>query len=481
MKRFFSKSIAVVAATAMVTTGVAPVASNMVVFAADESIAAESEVMEGVFAALNAPGSDWNEFAEFYAGFASPEATIDEGYRITLSRNENEEYADYYEGNGMAFFDYDESTGFISCTISESDFWTAVVFSYMASAVADYYGMDADITNEYVMALEVSSPDVQNVSGDYYRRILDDPEHSLSTMGIYAGSAWDTQIVNNVLDSVYFDDTVINNLGVEPLTETTYEARVYNVGKFSVYAEGNKNELTLTLKERGEFDKNGLDSIINLIMAMQPNGYEEFNFQGEMGAGNNVWSVYEPTDDQLPEIYLGDSRSEFSFVQVSFSSPYFVNAEDIELKAGEEHTLILSNGEVKKWQSSNAKVAKVDNEGNIVALKKGTATIKAKLSDGQVLKCKVKVTSNPSIKIGGKKFVKTDTYTVKQGESLKVKISGKASSVKTAVGSADTSVATAKSQKSGNTVSISGVKQGSTVVKIKVNGVLFKVKVKVTA
>ncbi len=47
----------------------------------------------------------------------------------------------------------------------------------------------------------------------------------------------------------------------------------------------------------------------------------------------------------------------------------------------------------EKWSSSNKKVAKVNQKGKVTALKKGKATITAKLENGKKLKCKITVKS----------------------------------------------------------------------------------------
>lgn len=61
------------------------------------------------------------------------------------------------------------------------------------------------------------------------------------------------------------------------------------------------------------------------------------------------------------------------------------------LKIGKSFTLKVKNAEGKvKWSSSKKKVAKVNKNGKVTALKKGKATIKAKV-DGKTLKCVVTV------------------------------------------------------------------------------------------
>ena len=151
------------------------------------------------------------------------------------------------------------------------------------------------------------------------------------------------------------------------------------------------------------------------------------------------------------------------------------------LKAGKTVTLKVANGTAKTWKSSNAAVAKVTSKGVVTALKKGSATITVTLKDGKKLTCKITVSTSPTITVGGKKFKSSTTYSVKKGKTLTVKITGRASSVANVYATTKKTIAkVTTSSKKTSTVKIKGLKAGSATVTIKVNGVAFKIKVKVT-
>ncbi|MCH5303779.1 MAG: S8 family serine peptidase, partial [Ruminococcus sp.] len=155
-----------------------------------------------------------------------------------------------------------------------------------------------------------------------------------------------------------------------------------------------------------------------------------------------------------------------------------ISSTSVSLKAGATKTLSVTYGTVKSWSTSKKSVATVSN-GKITALNKGTATITATLSNGQKLTCKVNVTSAPTIKVGNKKFVKSKKYPLKKNKTLKIKISGKASSVNNVYKTSNKKVAKVVSKASSKTVKIKGLKKGKAKITIKVNGVAFKVNVKV--
>ena len=176
-----------------------------------------------------------------------------------------------------------------------------------------------------------------------------------------------------------------------------------------------------------------------------------------------------------------ESPAHYAYVKVQFETPLppSLYTESLSIKAGDMDFVQVENGEVTKWTSSNKKVATVDSSGLVTALKKGTATLTATFSDGTKLTCKVTVTTNPTIKIGGKAYKKNKTYTVKKNGTLKVGITGKASDVNNSYTSSNKKVAKVTSKKTDTTVKIKGLKKGTSKVTMKVNGVSFVFKVKV--
>ncbi len=68
-----------------------------------------------------------------------------------------------------------------------------------------------------------------------------------------------------------------------------------------------------------------------------------------------------------------------------------LNKTKITLNVGKTANLKLKGAKVKKWSSSNKKVATVSSKGKVKAKKEGTATIKAKAKNGKTYKCKVTV------------------------------------------------------------------------------------------
>ena len=118
---------------------------------------------------------------------------------------------------------------------------------------------------------------------------------------------------------------------------------------------------------------------------------------------NNVESI------SLSETTINMSVDEKKKIQVSYEP-----SENIDL--------------VVNWTSSNENVVKVDNGGNITAIKPGTVTVTAKSVDGPSATCKVTVARISINKIGFKtlsnkvytgKQIKQDIYAIYKGSRLK--------------------------------------------------------------
>ena len=145
-----------------------------------------------------------------------------------------------------------------------------------------------------------------------------------------------------------------------------------------------------------------------------------------------------------------------------------LSASKLTLTAGKVKTLKAYNCTVKTWKSSNSKVVSVKS-GKITALKKGTAAITATLTTGKELTCKVTVSTSPKL---SKK-----TVSVKKGKTVSVKITGKAAAVNNVY--TNTKYAKVVSKNNAVTIIVKGLKKGTTTLKIKVNGVVLKLKAKV--
>lgn len=133
---------------------------------------------------------------------------------------------------------------------------------------------------------------------------------------------------------------------------------------------------------------------------------------------------------------------------------------------------------VKKMTISNKKVVKFvsKNKGYVfVGLKKGTATVKLTPKKGKPIYKKIVVKYNP--KLTSKKGKTIKTLSVKLGKTAKVYIKGKAGNVNNKY--KNTKYAKVTSKKNAKKISVQGLKRGTSTIKVVVNNVALKLKVKV--
>ena len=144
------------------------------------------------------------------------------------------------------------------------------------------------------------------------------------------------------------------------------------------------------------------------------------------------------------------------------------NIKNACLNSGESTIISVKNGKIKKLSSSNKKIALVKNN-KLYALKKGTCKITAILNNNIVLTNKFTVKSSPKLS--------KSKLSVTLNKTAKVKIKGKSSAVKNSY--SNTKKVKILSSKSSSTLKIKGLKKGSSTLKVIVNGVKLKLKVKV--
>lgn len=156
---------------------------------------------------------------------------------------------------------------------------------------------------------------------------------------------------------------------------------------------------------------------------------------------------------------------------------FYINVVDpklakksVSLKAGKTSEISVKGIANAKatFKSTDSKIAKVNKNGKVTALKKGKAKIKITVGDNK-LTYSVKVTSSPKLSC--------KEVTVKKDKTKSVKIIGKAKNVNNKY--TNTSTAKVISKKSSSSIRVKGIGKGTSTLKIKVNGVTLKLIVNV--
>lgn len=194
----------------------------------------------------------------------------------------------------------------------------------------------------------------------------------------------------------------------------------------------------------------------------------------------NIGDVYNliksnPQYDYNFRVSFADNTEPTESVNPTTATPVLTKSQ-VSLKAGKTSKIGIKNKGNNKieYKSSDTKIAKVDKNGKVTALKKGRANITVTVGNKN-LTYKVTVTSNPELLHKGKTVT---NITLNKNKSVSVKISGKANNIDNKY--SNTKYAKITSKKSAKTIKVKGIIKGTTTLKIKVNGVkTLKLKVKV--
>ena len=150
------------------------------------------------------------------------------------------------------------------------------------------------------------------------------------------------------------------------------------------------------LESKWEYDKTSPYGLWNAdSFGLTRNGYT-FVGWGTTPSGGKIFDQDDVTvkpSDMSPNIKNGSCTITLYAIwePVAVKKAPKLDKDSISLKYKDSDTISVTNDVKVTWESSNPVVASVDSHGNIIANKKGTATIIATSSDGLTAECKVTV------------------------------------------------------------------------------------------
>ena len=294
---------------------------------------------------------------------------------------------------------------------------------------------------------------------------------------IYAKDVYLSQYANHqIIPSIYTEEVLAEPIEAEvTIPQITYDSEIARFKSWLKNRAAAQNEKIGSFINGKRVANFYVDDELFFEYEFSDWNDEEIELDTPQAEGKEFLYWYTFNEDgevKLEDFYPDDDAYEISFYakwknEENYDIPE-LNKTNLSLKAGAAYTLSVKNGKAQKWFSSNTKVAQVKN-GKVTALKKGSAKIYAIINDLIHLVCKVKVTTSPKLS--------KSSVTVRKGNTVKVKITGKASTVKNVY--TKTKYAKVVSKTTAKTIKVKGLKKGKTTLKIKVNGVALKLKVKV--
>ena len=214
-------------------------------------------------------------------------------------------------------------------------------------------------------------------------------------------------------------------------------------------------------------------------------GFQGYKYdEGEIYAQSNkkisgaVLNVAYTDDDGIFEsIYPIANFANIYGISATYNVPTAVKKR-IPISAGATFKMLFDSETASNFTSSKPSVLRVTKGGNVTALRQGNATISATLKNGNTFKLNVKVPENPMVYKKQKDgFYYGGALTLYRGQTKNLFAYGKANGVDLKF--KNTSIAEFTSKKTSRNLKIKGLKTGKTTIKVRINGVWCKIKVKV--
>lgn len=281
--------------TAMITL-VALVLALLTQFAWAEPAA----VVQGVFDALTAEGSDYNQtkamYAEYFEGIQWEEAV--EGDSITISIANSE----YMDGS----WTFTQDGDYLTATFDGEDYAGLSFAMSMLKAVGTYLGMEADVMTGYVNGLSFLG-----IENDSFVMEQDEAAGTM-TVRINDAAPWDMK----ELDEMVLDEAV-----VEPLEEG-YTSTTANFGKLMMVANAEGDGMTILLGEFDGLDELGYQSIINVVSILKPAGWEDFtaNYTELADAQTDAYTVKLNAEAGDVAEIIEDAKASYSYAILRFGA-----------------------------------------------------------------------------------------------------------------------------------------------------------------
>ena len=261
--------------------------------------AEETDLLQEIFTALTAEGSDYSEGKavnlEYYPEMQYEEVLGEDSITITVTGNE------YMEGSWSFVKDGD----YLTLTVGSGDYGGIGLTVYLLKAVGNVYGMNGALLNAYISGLNALGMDSPYFVMEY------DEAQMTTTYKIYIAGPFDMK----ELDEMVLTEDVLNLYGYDPLTENEYTSRSVALGKIYMMVNGNKSGVTMLVAEYGELDDLAYQGMINVVKALQPDGWEAFTaeYTELTNADTEIYNVVLNADDAAVLEIMDEILPEYAY------------------------------------------------------------------------------------------------------------------------------------------------------------------------
>ena len=257
-------------------------------------------VVQGVFDALTAEGSDYNQikamYAEYFEDIQWEEAVDGDSIVINIANSE------YMDGS----WTFTQDGDYLTVAFDGEDYTGLSFVMSMLKAVGNYLGMEADVMTGYVNGLNFLGIENDNFVMEQ------DEATGTTTVHINDAAPW---------DMAELDEMVLDERIVEPLEEG-YTSTAANFGKLMMIANVEDDGMVILLGEHGGLDDLAYRSIINVVSILKPAGWEDFtaNYTEISDAGTDAYTVKLNADSTEVSEIIDDAKDSYSYAILRFAS-----------------------------------------------------------------------------------------------------------------------------------------------------------------
>lgn len=269
-----------------------------------------SAALQGVFDAMTAEDSDYNQtkamYAEYYEGVQWEEAVEGDSIVISISNSE------YMDGS----WTFTQDGDYLTATFDSADYTGLSMAMSMLKAVGGYLGMETDVMTGYVSGLNALG-----LENDCFIMEADEAAGT-TTVRINDAAPWDMA----ELDQMVLDETV-----VEPMEEG-YTSTAANFGKLMMVANKGDDGMVILLGEFGGLDDLAYRSIINVVSILKPAGWDDFiaMYTKLADVDTTVYTVKLNADMAEVSEIIYDAKDSYSYAILRFASGAAYGEEFIE-------------------------------------------------------------------------------------------------------------------------------------------------------
>ena len=256
---------------------------------------ADDGKLQDILNALVKPGSSYNEYKAYFPTTEFTEKIEGNKIVITAAGEGNNSINDSFEM-------VREGDYLVYHSSNQNSFFGALLLMDVGEAVAETLGMDSRLMPNYMNGMIQS-----DIKSDKFFAVKN--KDGSIDYKLYIAAPFEMK----ELEQMYVGDSMLSY--AEPLTDEMSISYVWNTGKLTIIMNARDKGMTLFVKEYGTLDDLAVKSVINIVKAYQPNGYQTLvnNFTKFESTSNSAYSVDANPGESVILEYDNEKEKDYSY------------------------------------------------------------------------------------------------------------------------------------------------------------------------